>query len=509
VTIAAIDVGSNALRLAVAEILPDGRPNVVETSREAVRLGHDVFSSGGLEAETIERTVEAMRRFRNVIDGRHAVGHLRAVGTSALREAWNRETLIARVRAETGIVIDPITGEEEARLVASAVATKVELRGRIALLVDIGGGSVEVSLIEDCELVATESFKLGAVRLQQMLESEGPEAFLGLVREYAASARRRIRQEIGRRQVEIGVGTGGSFEALGDLRVALLGKHDPDVLRRRDLDALVERLRAIPVRERIDRLGLRPDRADVVLPAAVVAQSLMQQAGFDTYVVPRVGLKDGVILELAASLGGRAVTPPEDLVRRSALALGERFTYDADHARTVASFARQLFEATRPWHGLDGEDRLLLEVAALLHDIGLFVNPNEHHKHSLYLIEAAPILGLSRGQKRIAANVARYHTKTTPRLRHESYAALPGPDQQRVLRLSALLRLANALDVEHAGSVRRLDVEVQPGLLRLSLAGTGDLLLERWSLRKHAELLEEVYRCRLEVELAAAPGGNA
>jgi exopolyphosphatase/guanosine-5'-triphosphate,3'-diphosphate pyrophosphatase len=493
-TIAAIDVGTNAMRLVIGSINPNHRIELLENIREPVRLGKDVFAKGTISEETTERAIEAFQKFKRLID-KYGVDHLKAVATSATREALNSDIFIDRMARATGIDIVAIGGEEEARLIHLAVADRVSLGNKRAILIDIGGGSIEVTLVADASIQATVSFNMGTVRLLQKLEQErvGEPRFNQLVREYADATRKWLESRIAQQKLDLCIATGGNAEALGDLRKQLLGKDSPFVITRAELDALVDTLQGMRFAERIQELRLRPDRADVIVPAAIVLQTIVRQAGIDQVLVPNVGLKDGLLLDIIRDLYDQTARLHRDQVLTSALQVGRKYTFDESHAMAVARFAVQLFDKTQRLHHLDDESRLLLEVAAMLHDIGHFVNATEHHKHTFYLLNATPLIGLTKPQRAVVANVARYHRKSAPSLQHEPFKVLPAKDRVIVAKLAALLRLADALDNEHAGKVTDIAVEYNRPRLVLTLHGQGDLLLEKWALAKRTPLFEEVF----------------
>jgi exopolyphosphatase/guanosine-5'-triphosphate,3'-diphosphate pyrophosphatase len=251
--------------------------------------------------------------------------------------------------------------------------------------------------------------------------------------------------------------------------------------------------------ERIARLGLRPDRADVILPAAIIIRRIMRQAGTDMLQIPRVGLKDGILADMVQELYGEKRGVDRDQVISSAMALGRKYAFDEQHAVTVARFAVQLFDQTKPLHNLALEHRVMLEVAALLHDIGTFINVTGHHKHTQYLLLASPLVGLSREQMAIVANVARYHRKSFPKQQHDAYRLLSGRDRVIVSKLAALLRLADAMDNEHASKVEGFRVEIRKPEFVVHLDGKEDLLLEKWALMQKAPMFEEVFSVRLMI----------
>src|SRR5262245_26471797 len=312
--------------------------------------------------------------FQQQLEAHHAT-HTKAVGTSALREAINRDSVLKAVKKAAGIDISIIGGEEEARLIHLAAKHTVNLKNKVALLIDIGGGSVEVVLADDTRVLCTESYTMGGVRLLKILdEKAGEERFNQLVTEYVDATQRRLQQEIGNQKIDICVGTGGSIESIGDLRRDLFDKNSNQKVTADELKSLVKKLRGSSFEERIQNWRLRPDRADVIVPAAIVLQKIVQQAGVDEVVIPGIGLKDGVLLELIAELRDQEKHLYREQVIESARRLGKKYAFDEKHASTVAKLALQIFDQTKPFHELDAEARLILEVAAVLHDLGHYVN---------------------------------------------------------------------------------------------------------------------------------------
>lgn len=493
-TLAAIDVGSNAIRLIIGTVNGERTLHVVENVRESVRLGQDVFTKGTIAEETIEKAAEAFRRFHDMIEN-HGAQWTKAVATSATREAQNRELFVDRMEQASGIEINVINGEEEAGLIHLAVASKINLKNKRAMLVDIGGGSAEITLVADGQILSTESYKMGSVRLLQVLEEKkhGEKHFNQLVREYVDATQKRMKKELGKEKIEICVGTGGNIEALGDLRVELFGKERNDVVLVEELDVLVKKLQGMTYEERIQQLRLRPDRADVIVPASIVLQKIVKQAGVDEVQIPCVGLKDGLLIDMMQELYGEKKTSSRNQVITSTLQIGRKFSFDEQHGTSVARYATQIFDESRTLHNLPMEYRILLEVAALLHDIGHFINMNDHHKHTLYLLMATPIIGLSKEHIALVANIARYHRKSLPKPQHEAYSVLSSKDRVIVAKLAAILRLADAMDNEHASKVESFSVEYKKPKFAITLKGEGDLLLEKWALMKKSAMFEEVF----------------
>ncbi len=485
------------MRLHIAAASAEGGLKAIHYHREAVRLGHDAFTCGRLSEATMEKAVQAFASFRSIMD-RHPIQTIRATGTSALRDARNADELITRVRKATGIDIEVISGEEEARLIHLAMRQRVpEMKHAKALLIDIGGGSVEVTLTRHGDIIALESFRMGTVRLLEMFRGTDT-ASSRIIDEYIASMQQKVREEIGGTRVEFCIGTGGNIETLGELGVSLLGNPSCNRLRYKDVRKLVRLLQGLSCAERIERLGLRPDRADVIVPAAIVLKAVLRLVRPAPLMVPFAGLADGILLDLiyGKNLDGRALAHQAIAWAKS---MARKFHADPDHAQHVRVLARKLFSGLRGVHTLAERDLLLLQVAALVHEVGITVRPNRHHRHAYYLISASPMVGLNASEKRIVAMVVRYHRKRTPSPDNEPFRTLNASEQHRVCQLNVLLRLAIALDRERRGNVRAIHVSHGKASCRLRIEGKGDLLLERWALRKEAAWFKTVFDRQLEI----------
>ena len=301
--LAAVDIGSNAIRLVIGQIDDHGDISVLKKFREPVRLGQDVFAGGLITAKTREKAIGAFLRFRNRIkEGQ--IKRVRAVATSALREAKNRDEFIAQVKKASGISIEVIDGLEEGRLIYSAVSHRVNLNDKVAMLIDIGGGSVELTVVDHGVRKATQSFKLGTVRMLQLIEQRGmKEASIPLlIDELMGPARDFIAKQIDKLHIDIAVGTGGNFETLGKLRVALLHKNSIFSMSSSEVGEIAAHLETMSLKERIQFLRLRPDRADVVIPAAHLTRAVMEKAQTELLLIPYVGLRDGILTEMGSRL---------------------------------------------------------------------------------------------------------------------------------------------------------------------------------------------------------------
>ena len=494
-----IDVGSNALRFMAAEFSAPRRFEVLDQQRSPIRLGHDVFLTGRLASDGLRGALDALVAFRQRMDELE-VKHYRAVATSAVRDSRNGDELIDCARTIAGIELEVISGAEEARLAHLAVRTRIDLGPRHWVLADLGGGSVEVSIVDESGIHWTESHGMGSVRLLEELAVSGdePGRFRRRLEEYTATLRLPPSAHNGLAGF---IATGGNIEALARLIGAQPDRRGVGVIETARLRSTIEALAQLSYRQRVDDLGLREDRADVILPAAMVYERLAELAGMDQILVPNVGIKDGVLVDLAEELvpSEPGHSRVDEIVRTGATNLGRRYDFDVAHAHHVARLALSLFDQLEELHNLDSHDRRLLLAAAILHDIGTFIGYARHHKHSLYIISESELPGFSPSDIQLIANVARYHRKSAPADHHEAYTRLSEGGREKVRKLAAILRLADALDREHRQTVHSVRITVHGSAVTLELDGDGDLVLERWALAQKAGMFEKVYQLTVKV----------
>ncbi len=497
---ACLDIGSNATRFVAADFASREAYEVVEQQRAAVRLGHDVFLTGRLTASAMDAAAQAITEFAGRMR-EIGVAVYRAVATSAVREAGNGAEFVERLRDAAGLEVDVISGTEEARLVHAAVRRAAPLGAQEWIVVDVGGGSVEVMVVDDAAILWSESHTMGSVRLLEELSeaAEEPGRLRRLLEEYTSTLR--LPSAARGREVAGFIATGGNAETLAALAGETISPGRPAVVNLDRVRAVIETLSRMSYRQRVDELGLREDRADVVLPAALVYERLALLAEAREIVIPGVGIKEGVLFDLAEAVTTHRAHEDKRVheLTAGAAAFGRRFAFDESHARAVMRHALALFDQLPDLHGLGDDDRRILVAAALLHDVGTYISYKRHHKHSQYLIAQAELPGLSAAQTVLAATVARYHRKSEPTPHHEEFVALKQADRDRVLKLAAILRLADALDREHAERVQAIRAARKDDSVLLSLDGSGDLLLEKWALARKAAMFEEVFKVRVKV----------
>jgi exopolyphosphatase/guanosine-5'-triphosphate,3'-diphosphate pyrophosphatase len=477
VRLGAIDAGSNAIRVVIAE-LEHGEIVRVEAERVPIRLGHGTFTRGELDAEMIDRAVAAFVRFRQRFD-HHGVERYRAVATSAVRHASNRDILLHRLYHEAGIELEVIEGDEEARLVRKAVlhALRASPSPPRAIL-DLGGGSLEVNLRSGSTWRGC-SLPVGTVRLLETFGLDGAigDAEAGMVRRYTAT----LMQTIARGATGSGIAaaTGGNADALAKIVGDTTGGVPSFELAA--LEKALPQLVGLSVEDRMAKLGVRRDRAEVLGIAALVFATAARQLGITRLVAPGVGVREALLLELAETAREErklAEGAHDKALLTAARAFANRVDHDTTHGEHVRHLARALFHQLRDVHGLPDDRGVLLEVAALLHDIGEVINVRGHQKHSEYMIRWGRLPGLDDTAREMVALMARTHRKDAARARQIiNDAPLSKELRAQVRRLSALLRIADGLDGEHRSRVEQvvctrmgnaivLDLEVRDGPTR-------------------------------------------
>ena len=505
---AGMDVGSNAIRLTIAEFKSPTRYTILERMRVPVRLGESVFHTGRIAPETMDAALDAFRDFRKCMEENGVVVH-RAVATSATREAKNRAAFLDRVHSETGIDLELIPGPEEARLVALGVRAKLSLMRGTSIILDVGGGSIELALVEHDKILLVESHNLGTVRLLERAGKKSGDQLLRFLHETIRASRFPLLDSLRRHTVSRLIGTGGNIETLASLSATGVGRgrraagrntsrdsneRRPVSLSLRRLKALLAAMAALPPKERTRKFDLRPDRADVIVPAGAVFEYIATRTKVREVKVPFVGLVDGVLLDLAQEAGASGKKELESSqTLNAAVAVLRKYEPDTKHARHVAALAVSLFDQIRPVHEMGKRDRLLLEIGALLHEIGNFISASGHHRHAYYIISETPILGLSDEELHIVACIARYHRKAPPDMSHECFAELPERARERVRALAAILRLADALDHDHRQRIAKISAKTRGSELILKARTRGDVTLDEWSVGQKGDLFKEEF----------------
>ncbi|MBC8102465.1 MAG: Ppx/GppA family phosphatase [Cytophagales bacterium] len=522
--LAAMDIGSNSIRMSLVRLdLATGNWSVLSQHKETVRLGQGEFAAPGeyrqslLSEDAIARGVLVLQKFAEIARGRGA-GEIVAIATAALREAENRDEFTRRAASEAGVEVRVVPGIEEARLIYLGVASGVELGEKRGLFIDIGGGSTELIVGTQSEHLLLDSLKLGAIRVGNQFLSgvTGPvpvslyAAMQQQVRVVSTHAVRKIRAT----GFDLAIASSGTAQNLASIAARRAGQ-DPASLRNYtlktgDLREIAAMLCKLTLEERRRVPGLNPERADIILSGAAVLQTLAEDLGVDGLQVADRSLREGVIVDALLRRQGVSASDEAGVRRRSIETLMRVLPGEEAHARQVTRLTLRLFDQAKEagLHPYGPAERELLEYAALVHDIGVFVSHTGHHRHSYYLIRHSELAGFTDEEIEIIANLAYFHRKSPPKKRHAHYQALARDDQQMVRPLAALLRLAEGLDRSHLGLVRDVSLKVvEQGThrwLRLSLQSDSDPQLELWYVGSEKAAVEEAFGLPLEIIAAAA-----
>jgi exopolyphosphatase/guanosine-5'-triphosphate,3'-diphosphate pyrophosphatase len=520
--IAAIDIGTNSIHMIVVQVRPDLSFEVIDREKDMVRLGAGGLDGRSLTPTAIGLALQTLSKFRRIAES-HKVDEIVACATSATREADNGGDFIAEVDRQTGIRIRVISGTEEARLIHLAAGYGVDIGATTAVVVDIGGGSVEITLGTAASLTVGRSFKVGVIRLtERFVKSDplsgGDERRLSkhLTREMGTY----IDQIVGKGFDRV-IGTSGTILSLGLMAATDDGKPPEDVRNLRVSAKALHRLRKhlieSDIEERLATPGMDPRRADLSVAGSVLFDTIIRRLGTKEFTLCDLALREGIVLDYIRrnSARIRKVERYPDVRRRSIVELGERCGYWSEHAQQVARLALNIFDQTRSVHGLSDREREWLEYGALLHDVGVHISYERHHRHSYYLIKNGDLRGFDPQEIEVIALIARYHRQATPKKSHEGYADLKGTLRKTVKRLSAMVRLAEGLDRSHAQALAGIDLYPRGDDYLARLRATGDAELELWAAHRHVAPLEEMLGKPLRFEVAgndykaqavAAPG---
>ena len=508
--IAAIDIGTNSIHMIVVQVRPDLSFEVIDREKDMVRLGAGGLDGRSLTPTAVNAALQTLSKFRRIAES-HKVDEIVACATSATREAENGGDFIAEVDRQTGIRIKVISGTEEARLIHLAAGYGVDIGGTTAVVVDIGGGSVEITLGTATQLTLGKSFKTGVIRLTERFVKSDPlsggderRLIKHLTREMGAY----IDQIVGRGFDRV-IGTSGTILSLGLMASSEDGQVPADLRNRRVTAKALHRLRkhlvASELEERLATPGMDPRRADLSVAGSVLFDTIIRRLGATEFTLCDLALREGIVLDYVHrnSARIRKVERYPDVRRRSIIELGERCGYWSEHAQQVARLALNIFDQTRSVHGLSDREREWLEFGALLHDVGVHISYERHHRHSYYLIKNGDLRGFDPQEIEVIALIARYHRQATPKKSHEGYGDLRGSLRRTVKALSAMVRLAEGLDRSHAQAIAGIDLYPRGDDYLARLRATGDAELELWAAHRHVAPLESLLGKPLRFEVAS------
>ena len=521
--LAAIDIGSNSIKLIVVDAAASDSFAVLTRDKEVVRLGQETLTKERLSQEAIDRAISCIQRFRTAAEVRQAEVVV-AVATASVRESSNASQFIKQVEKATGIRIEVLSGVEEARLIGLAASRGCASRNAINLNIDIGGGSTEISLFRDGSPLSLFSLRLGAVRLtERYLKSDPPKAkeIANLKAEVYAAFQRPAR-ELKNAKWHQASGTSGTILALGatlrakgantsELKELPAQPSETDVPLSR-LTQLNARLSSMNQSERKNTQGISSQRAEIIVAGGYILEAAMSALGINVLRTCDWSLREGVIIDHLQEWEDEARPPvPEfaDQKLREVHAVGRRFGYEETHARQVAKLAEQIFDSLSADEELSRHQRTLMLAGALLHDIGYHIAHESHQKHALYLILNSELTGFSEGERSVIANIARYHRGSLPKERHREYRALNLADRDSVWKLGGIVRLADALDRSHDSRVSNLNCRLASDAFHIELESNLDCENELVEAERKKDLFEQAFDLKLIINSARKKAKSA
>jgi exopolyphosphatase/guanosine-5'-triphosphate,3'-diphosphate pyrophosphatase len=510
VRISAIDIGSNSIRQTIADVSPTGVIRVVDEMKAAPRLGAGLEKRGVISEIAIQNALSTLTRMATLAN-QLGVKRTEVVATSAVREASNGEQFLKLVKAETGLKIRVLRGEDEARLAFRSALAHFDLAVGRAVVMDIGGGSLELALSADGLVDRLISLPLGAIRTTEQYLVAGQKK-KGM-RKLRKHVRLELRRHLSARHWHATriICSGGTFTTLASIYLSRIGMESAKtvhgtVIPRIELEHIVDMLHNMSPAERQSVPGLSAARSDIIVGGLAVAAEVAARVEAKELVVSGYGIREGILLESAHV--APAPADPGEARERSVRELAERSHYEAPHSKHVQMLALQLFDSIGQRLGCTPDDRRLLSDAALLHDIGYHISYDKHNKHSYHLIEHAELLGMTPAEQIVVANVARYHRGREPRKKHRNYGGLDRSLRETIKRLAAILRVADGYDRGHAGAVAEVRVRWMERALRLTAVPArqaSNLRLELWGASRKSQLLAEVAGVPVEI---VAPDGS-
>jgi len=514
-----MDIGTNSVRLLIVRIASNHSYTTLTQQKEVVRLGENEFTNRYLQPEAMDRAILVCRKFVE-LSRSYGAQDIIAVATSAVREAKNQKDFLRRLQHEAGVKVRVISGREEARLIYLGVSSAVHLGDKQAAFIDIGGGSTELIVGGQKQYQFLGSLNLGAVRLSTLFFPPNetgpvtPERY-ALLQRYIRNASVRTLQQMQKYHWELVFGSSGTIENLADIAARALHnrlRQREDILTYADLQRVIEMLCACTLEERRRLPGIKPERADIIIPGAAILDTLMQDLNIkQVRVISERGLREGMLVDYLSRSEHGELFQEFSVRERSVLQLGRACGFDEAHARQVAHLALELFDSAKKvgLHTLGDRERELLTYAALLHDIGAFLSYDNHHLHTYYLIRHAELLGFDQAEIVVMALVALFHRKAKPSKKNEEYAALDKATRRCVRVLSALLRVAEVLDRSHKGIITHAKFRaLSKSSVRLELQATGDCQLEMWGVEDRIGTLEKVFKRAVKIKLQASAGGK-
>jgi exopolyphosphatase/guanosine-5'-triphosphate,3'-diphosphate pyrophosphatase len=496
-TVAVIDIGSHSISMMIGEVEKKGI-KILEDVKGFTQIGRDVFNYGHIKYDSIINVIETLLKFKKLMR-EYGVNQSIAVATSALREADNREYVLNQIELRTGMIIEVLHNSKERWLTYKGIREAIpfyhQLREEGVLITDLGAGSMEVSLYAKDMHISTYNLRLGALRIKEVLADLERKTvnFSNVVEQYLASALDQLQAFIPLKQINHFMCFSGETYPI----LMLLQRHDIKepyiILTKEEILEIYRKLTKTQAQTLAQELNIHAFQAELLLPTVIVFKYLMTMVGVDKIIIPFISLRNGLLCDYYdQKFGGSRAEVFEQDILSAAISLGSRYLFDEKHALAVERFSVQMFDKLKKIHGLGKRERLLLQLAAILHDIGKFINFRQHHIHSYNIIRYSDILGLKANELKLIANIARYHTKELPNVNQPEYKELTVEERVIVSKLAAIIRLADALDQSHLQRINKLTIKNQEQNLFIEVPNQ-DILLEQWMFNQEALFFAEVF----------------
>ena len=499
-----MEIGSTGIRLLVAEIFPDGRWQALDRAGKPVALGRDVFTTGQVSRESFLECILLLKNYREYLRGWGIVdSDVRVMATSALRVARNRDIFVDRVKQETGFLLTIVEGIEENRLMYLAVHFALKndypLFWRAnSMILEMGGGSTEIMLLRRGQMVVAHSLKLGSILIEQASRigsSQGQERF---VNEHIRNTSELLSSEMELAHVRTFV-LGGSDARIVASQAGKTLNENCGIVTRKDFLEFVRNVQGYSLEECMDKLRLSFWEAETFVPGLLVYKLFLERTNAAHVVVPTVSIREGLVIDLAHGAGTSMQDEFFSQILASAVNLGRKYHIDEPHCSHVAKLCLVLFDALAREHGMNQRERMILEVAALVHDIGMFIRASGHQLHGQYIISKSEIFGLQREELDLIGNVIRYHRGAVPSPTDIDYIALQREERVLVLKMTSILRVADALDRGHSQQIKRISVEKKSETVVLHTEGNRDISLELRGLDEKGGLFQDVFGYKIVV----------
>jgi exopolyphosphatase/guanosine-5'-triphosphate,3'-diphosphate pyrophosphatase len=512
IRLAAVDIGTNSFHMIIVEMKPDMSFQTIDRAKDMIRIGDGSITTKMLSKDAMEAGIASLVKFKKLallkgVEPQNIV----ATATSAVREAKNGGEFIDMAEASVGIRINVISGEEEARLIYIAARQAIHIGNRNALIIDIGGGSVEFIVANAHKAVMLKSLKIGVARMREKFITKDPPSLkeIHAMQAYVTKQLRPVAAKVRKLGFTLAIGSSGTIENIAEMisvqeNNRLIEKLNNYKFTRTQFNKLLNKVLQLSAAQRKAIKGLDAKRADIIVSGLLVMDTIMQSFKLDDITLSQYALREGIVIDHLTkhSKEFKLLSDVPDVRRRNVLQLGRRCLWEEPHITHVAKLALKIFDDLKPLHNLTAKEREYLEYGAMLHDVGCFISQSSHHKHSYYLITNGEMKGFTPEEIQIIANIARYHRKSMPKPEHPNFHFLSLQNKRLVSILAGIVRIADGLDRTHRQSVQAVSCRVSRGNIDVKIKTVFEPEIEIWGAERKKDLLENVLDCKVKITAA-------